>query len=183
MRVALQRAPKSIITRQILQRQQSLSPVSAPSLRLQSCSRSLRRVHFLYGSSLATHRHSPHLTVSVSPDIMRRGKMRLYLLAFLRSNFVKEKVKFMDVPTEQELVLFFFPLHHFHTQQQQQQQLTVLQLYHMKNYFSCDKSCPLLPGFHQIQFTRLQNHSVASSSMIIRRSARPSQGEILEIVF
>lgn len=35
-------------------------------------------------------------------------------------------------------------LHHFNTHLQQQQQ-TVLQQYHMKNYF-CDKSCPL-PSF------------------------------------
>lgn len=97
------------MTWQILQRQQSLSPMSTPSLRLQSCSRRLCRVHFLYGSSLATHQHSPQLTVSVSPNIMRRGKMRLYLLAFLRWNFLKENVKFGWMCPLSKGLCFFFP--------------------------------------------------------------------------
>lgn len=83
-------------------------------LRLQSCSRILCRVHFLYGSSLDVHQPSPPLTVTVSTNIMMRCKMRLYLLAFLQWKFVKEKGKYMDVPSEQR-VIFPSPIIFIHS--------------------------------------------------------------------
>lgn len=133
------------MTWQILQRQQSLCSVSALSLRLQSCSKSLCWVHFLYSSSLDTHQHSPHLTVSVSPNIMRHGKMRCVPSIVFTMRLYQGKSKVYGYAHWGRT---YFSPYRFHTQQQQQSCSYTL----WKMIFALTKA--LLPGFYQIQFSK-----------------------------
>lgn len=109
------------MTRQILQRQQSLCCTAALSLRLQLCSRSFCRGHFLYSPpSSDTHQLPPPAHLAVSVSVQHNEPWRDEMCSFqrfLRQNFIAEKVKFMDVPTERQRAPPPPSLHHFHTQQ------------------------------------------------------------------
>lgn len=75
---------------------------------------------------------------------------------------------------------FFFPSINFHTQQQQR---ALLQLYHMKNDFLLWQKLPPPSWLPPNPIYPSPNHSAASLSICICKSARPSQVEILEIGF
>lgn len=145
------------MTWQILQRQQSLCCVAALSLRLQLCSWSVCRGHFLY-SPFTGHPPTPCTPCRLRfPPLQHNEPWRDGMCGFqrfLRQNFITEKVKFMDMPTERQHAPPPPPLHRFHKQQPPSCSYTSWEVIFHLTTTTKKKGNRLLPGFNEIQFSK-----------------------------